>query len=586
MLTANLILSIAVAGSSGLVTYVDANLSSGLNNGTSWTNAFRGELGLKSAIAAGAQVIWVADGTYYPGPAGSPSTTTFNIGPNVMIIGGFAGGEVDDLQANPAVNIATLSGDLPGGPAGQPELEAVVTLTNGNTSTLLIGLTIDVCLNGTPANALASPRRGVVVNGGSPHLERCTIRDGRAPKGAGVHIINGSQCTAYDCVFIDNIAQLAGGGVYSDATSDTHYTQCLFKNNGGGLGAGLYLGAYGNERAGGAFPSLWKCDFVNNGGVFGAASGGGIYCRNTIPELQDCRFVHCIVAGGGGAIFSQDSNVWMDRCSFIDCSAAGDGGGAIYANNTQPSNYQTTDISNCLFTGNHNSLFARNGAEIDARNCTFANGRAQPGQPLLFPTIVATGGMPSSILVSNSIIWGNVPFNGAPVGGNVLALGGSTVQLDRCDAEGWSGPLAGIVGTGNFSANPLFIDRDGADGLLGNEDDDLHLMVTSPCVDSGNANLVNDAYYYDLEHNDRFIDVPSAPNVGSGWLPYLDIGCYEFAPPPCLTDITGDGQTNASDLAILLGDWGTTELRSDFDGSGNVGAADLAILLGGFGPCE
>lgn len=45
-------------------------------------------------------------------------------------------------------------------------------------------------------------------------------------------------------------------------------------------------------------------------------------------------------------------------------------------------------------------------------------------------------------------------------------------------------------------------------------------------------------------------------------------------------DLNGDGTVSGTDLAILLGNWGTTDAVSDIDGDGLVGGGDLAILLG------
>lgn len=53
---------------------------------------------------------------------------------------------------------------------------------------------------------------------------------------------------------------------------------------------------------------------------------------------------------------------------------------------------------------------------------------------------------------------------------------------------------------------------------------------------------------------------------------------------PCATDLNNDGVTDAPDLAILLGAWGSPGL-SDFNASGTTDATDLAILLGAWGPC-
>lgn len=53
----------------------------------------------------------------------------------------------------------------------------------------------------------------------------------------------------------------------------------------------------------------------------------------------------------------------------------------------------------------------------------------------------------------------------------------------------------------------------------------------------------------------------------------------EIALPGPSPDLNGDGLVNATDLATLLGAWGTSGV-ADLDGSGLVGAEDLSILLG------
>jgi hypothetical protein len=51
-------------------------------------------------------------------------------------------------------------------------------------------------------------------------------------------------------------------------------------------------------------------------------------------------------------------------------------------------------------------------------------------------------------------------------------------------------------------------------------------------------------------------------------------------------DLDGDGVVGGSDLAILLGSWGSCPAAApcvaDLNGDGNVGADDLAVLLGGW----
>jgi hypothetical protein len=60
-----------------------------------------------------------------------------------------------------------------------------------------------------------------------------------------------------------------------------------------------------------------------------------------------------------------------------------------------------------------------------------------------------------------------------------------------------------------------------------------------------------------------------------------------YTPPaPCLGDINGDGAADASDLAVVLGAWGTADAAADLDDDGAVGGSDLAIVLGAWGPCS
>jgi hypothetical protein len=57
---------------------------------------------------------------------------------------------------------------------------------------------------------------------------------------------------------------------------------------------------------------------------------------------------------------------------------------------------------------------------------------------------------------------------------------------------------------------------------------------------------------------------------------------------PCPGDVNDSGIVNATDIAVILGAWGTNGgkfPRSDTDGNGIVDAADLAVVLGGWGNC-
>ncbi len=64
----------------------------------------------------------------------------------------------------------------------------------------------------------------------------------------------------------------------------------------------------------------------------------------------------------------------------------------------------------------------------------------------------------------------------------------------------------------------------------------------------------------------------------------------EYVCGDCPTDMDGNGDTGASDLAVLLGSWGPRAPGDegeclDVDDNGVIDAADLADLLGSWGPC-
>jgi hypothetical protein len=59
----------------------------------------------------------------------------------------------------------------------------------------------------------------------------------------------------------------------------------------------------------------------------------------------------------------------------------------------------------------------------------------------------------------------------------------------------------------------------------------------------------------------------------------------DYAPPPpsCPADLDADALVGASDLALVLGAWGTS--AGDIDGDGLTASSDLAVLLGAWGRC-
>lgn len=255
-------------------------------------------------------------------------------------------------------------------------------------------------------------------------------------------------------------------------------------------GAGMF-----NE---GGSPTVINCVFADNEGTKGAGmhnlAGGD-------PMVINCVFRQNVALGGGG-ILDIDSSPAITNCIFAGNSACT--GGAM-----------ANLDSSAVITSNPTIV-----------NSTFVGNAADPGEG---------GGiwnLDSAPTVSNCILWSNT-------GGEIIDYSGAGTTVTYSDVEGgWTGS-----GGNNLNEDPLFVDAAGPDEEYGTEDDDLHLLSGSPCLDAGDnlavplddADLDNDGdtsepVPVDLDGARRFIDDPSSPDTGNGTPPIVDMGSYEFCP--------------------------------------------------------
>ena len=77
--------------------------------------------------------------------------------------------------------------------------------------------------------------------------------------------------------------------------------------------------------------------------------------------------------------------------------------------------------------------------------------------------------------------------------------------------------------------------------------------------------------------------LPASALVNIG--PYSAVVFSQGNPPPPMNpaDVNGDGQVNGSDLATVLGAWGTGNVVADINDDGTVNAADLSAVLAAWG---
>lgn len=274
-------------------------------------------------------------------------------------------------------------------------------------------------------------------------------------------------------------------------------------------------GAGGNNDRGGGIlivsavsPTIRNCLFTDNRCTFGGAAG---YINNGgAPAFSACTFQNGQGGSFGGAFdIAGGGAVRFDRCIFRNNTAGRAGALEIFAS-TGP------QVTNCLFVGNTatsatgggGGVWVGTGGNPVLRNCTIVGN---------FSTSQAVAGLRNqnapAATVANCILYDNVGPAGAQGAGNQANTG---TNITYSLVEG------GYAGTGNSSADPLFVAP-----LSG----DFRLGAGSPGIDAGNNNAVPAGILLDLAGQPRFQDLPAAPDTGLGQAPLVDLGAFEALPP-------------------------------------------------------
>jgi predicted outer membrane repeat protein len=334
--------------------------ATGLNNGTSWANAY---INLQSALSAASNGddIWVAAGTYKPTTT-TDRTISFNLKNGVAIYGGFVGTETLRSQRNVQTNVTILSGDI--GVAGNNSDNSyhVVVGSNTDNTALLDGFTVrDGNASSDDYSSDISKGGGIYNNLGSPSIKNVIIDGNHATFGGGMYNYGDpffNQGKYYipivtNVVFSNNSAN-EGGGMRNDNYSSPILTDVNFENNVAGRGGG------GMENFNYCNPTLTNVTFKNN-----TASGGGgmMNWTGNNPVLKNVTFsgnlayyaVDGIPARGeGGGIYNYTSNPTMTNVTFSANVALSLGGGIYSKGNS------TSVIHNTILWGNT----APDGAQI------------------------------------------------------------------------------------------------------------------------------------------------------------------------------------------------------------------------------
>lgn len=161
---------------------------------------------------------------------------------------------------------------------------------------------------------------------------------------------------------------------------------------------------------------------------------------------------------------------------------------------------------------------------------------------------------------------------------SIFRNGGDEVFVNSATAEvTFSAVQGGYPGQGNIDEDPMFVDP---------ELSDYRLSMGSPCIDSGSSGAVLRLGPSVLAMGDHLGRMRIWDGDSDGFA-VVDMGAYEFGPPPFVGDVFGDARVNHLDLFRFQQVWkeeGEGVLpEADQDGDRTIGAADLVVLLHAWG---
>lgn len=339
------------------IAYVNAS-ATGLNNGTTWANAYRSlESALKAARTCGVTQIWVAKGTYTPSkdPFGNVAPTnhsnkSFYLVNGVALYGGFVGTEI---TINQRVNgNATILNGYIGNSGGNPvSCYSVILSVSDAASTIVDGFTITK----GDGEDLYNPNDPGFISVESKFISQ--------NYGGGIYSVSSSP-TISNVVFLSN----KNGGMYNNLSSPT-LTNVVFSKN--------YVGIINNDSN----PIITNAVFSENDNT-SDFYGGAISNDGSSPIITNAVFYangkiaqNYTVTGGAGAIANRyGSNAVLKNCVFWANTKLGNAtsvGADIENSNTSTltisysslqlannvTNYPTADYPNI---GTSNNIFAQN----------------------------------------------------------------------------------------------------------------------------------------------------------------------------------------------------------------------------------
>lgn len=429
---------------SGKIIYVNGK-ANGINDGSSWKNAFTSLQPAIDAALAGDE-IWVAKGTFWP----ARYQKTFTLKNGVALYGGFSGNgtEVTRNQRNWVTNPTILSGDLEQNDTANPVTKReqiigsnayhVVTIKNADATTVLDGFTI------TAGVAIDNTGNGLCPNGcngggiysyrASPTLANLVVQGNFGTYGGGIYGDGGTLKLSHGSIH-DNRATFGGGGIQIERSDPVLNDVEVSNNTGSSCGGMSVNGLHG--------AIIEKVTFLNNI-ANGSGDGGGL-CLGNNAILNNVTFSGNSAYHGGALFVTRYASPKITNVSFINNSASMSGG-AIYN-----AALSIAELTNVTFYGNYadtsgGAIYNETDANPLLTNVTITKNQINYSSG---GGIFNYGGENKTVLIRNSIIWGNTKK--AYYGDYPDQIQGDFTMV-YTDIQGGYG----FDSAGNIDANPLF----------------------------------------------------------------------------------------------------------------------------------
>ncbi len=417
--TAVCLLALAPGAFAGTL-YVDASLSTGAADGTSWANAFQGQDGLQSALAAAVagDQIFVRQGTYKP-TSTLTRTISFQLKNGVELYGGFAGGETSPAQRPVGGPPSVLSADLAGNDGSSIYTDNSYHVINAA---------------GTNASAVVD---GFEVRGGNSN------GTGNNNKGGGILCLSGASPTVRGCYFVDNRCTFGGGAGYINGSAPS-FTDCTFDSNRGGS----YGGAFDIATAGAV--RFERCTFIGNT----AARAGALEIFSTSgPVVSNCFFRGntSTGSGGGGALWlGSGGNTQVRNCTIVENNSTVQNVGGLRVQSAAG-----VTVVNCILWGNQGPGGAQGpinqiAGTSAATYCIVEGGLTGTGNLSANPSFINPGGGDFGLLQGSPAI--DAGNNSAVPAGVTLDLSGGPRFLDDGSAPDTGVGPAPVVDIGALEA--------------------------------------------------------------------------------------------------------------------------------------